>query len=120
MIKTIRETSTVNKSMNRACTDCISGLNEVISYHRRQLTILYENRCIGYGDTKNKIFSRPVLLLRRKMLMSILDAILEHGNDIKDEIIEIDESLEKDIFSDDEAIIYDQRDRTLPTTQKWR
>ena len=128
----IRETSVIMKSMKRARDDCLCGIQEVTLYHRRQIQILQENRCIGCGEPDKKIFSRPVMELRRQMLEDIEHELLHNAQIVTDEILSIDISLgdriiegvdtltKKDVYSDNEDIIYTQRDRTLPVSQKRR
>lgn len=119
-MREIKKTSTIVYSMNRARNEAIRGINDTVSYHRRQIEILFQNRCEGAGEPENKIFSRPVLELRREMLTDISNELINNMEYINQEIIDIDISLKNDIFSDKESIIYDQRDRSLPVSQKRR
>ena len=105
----IRKTSTVNRSMDRAYRDTSRGLSDVVNYHLRQIEILYENRSEGYGEFRT--YSRPVLKLRENTLRKILAELNDYVTQVRCEIEFIDEMLLIDRLTDDEDIIYKQKDR---------
>ena len=112
----IRKTSTVNRSMNRALRDATNGLNDVINYHLRQIEILYENR--SEGDREHRVYSRPTLQLRQTMVDEILTNVEQHVIRLRCESEFIDIMLKTDNLTDDEGIIYTQKDRVKPIARK--
>ena len=114
----IRKNSTVNRSMNRALRDATNAIKEIVDYHLRQMEILYQNR--SEGDREHRVYSRPVLQLRQEMVNRLLAEVEQHAVRIRCESEYMDIMLKTDKLTDDEGIIYIQKDRVKPITQKER